>query len=214
MKVKVNIKRAMQEENERLFQENKDLRVEVAHAKDEIAILKKQLHEREEQACDDYTKVFEELRQLKPRYATVCAERDNLQAAFRQMTGWWETAISEKNNAQIKLHSAQNELADRDERVFILEQRIGMLEEENEEWRNTAEQLSAKVVSQNTEINRVTEDAYNLSQRNIELEMTVTEWMNKYSELEKRSSDSSIWEIMRNGLDEIKKEIEKYENEH
>ena len=97
------------EEIERLFQENKDLRVREGHTQDEI-------------------------KQLKSRLATACADRDNFEASFKQMTGWWEQATEAKVKAEQELHSTQIELADRNERVFILEQRIEMLEQENKEW--------------------------------------------------------------------------------
>lgn len=95
--------------NEELLQENKDLRVEIAHLKDEMEILHQQI-------------------------ATACADRDNFEASFKQMTSWWEQAIHEKVKVEEELHSTQVEVADRNERVFILEQRIEMLEQENKEW--------------------------------------------------------------------------------
>lgn len=96
-------------EIEKLFQENKDLRVQEGHTQDE-------------------------LKQLKSRFATACAERDNWEASFKQMTKWWEDATDAKTKAEQELHSTQIELADRNERVFILEQRIEALEQENKEW--------------------------------------------------------------------------------
>ena len=151
------------EEIERLFQENKDLRVREGHTQDE-------------------------LKQLKSRFATACAERDNWEASFKQMTGWWEQATAAKVKAEQELHSTQVELADRNERIFILEQRIEMLKQENEEWRNTAEQLSTKVCEQNAEINRVTGEAYDLDQKNLELEMTITELRNAVSALKEENA--------------------------
>ena len=65
--------------NEELFQENKDLRVEVGHLQDEI-------------------------KQLKSRLATACADRDNFEASFKQMTGWWEQATEAKVKAEQELH--------------------------------------------------------------------------------------------------------------
>lgn len=110
----------LEKEIERLFQENKDLRVREGHTQDE-------------------------LKQLKSRFATACADRDNFEASFKQMTGWWEQATAAKVKAEQELNSTQIELADRDERVFILEQRIKTLEQENKELRETADNLSAKV---------------------------------------------------------------------
>lgn len=174
--------------NEELFQENKDLRVEVGHLQDEIKMLRHQVEAYEQEAenwVEDH-RVMLELREeqaeytdkLKSRLATACADRDNFEASFKQMTGWWEAAIAEKNNVQSELRSTQLELKDREERVFILEQRIEMLERENRELRSMADQLAAKVVTQNAEINRVTGEAYDLDQKNLELEMTVTELRN------------------------------------
>ena len=107
-------------EIERLFQENKDLRVQEGHTQDE-------------------------LKQLKSRFATACADRDNWEASFKQMTKWWEDATDAKVKAEQELSSIQIELADRNERVFILEQRIEALEQENKELRETTDNLSAKI---------------------------------------------------------------------
>lgn len=103
-------------EIEKLFQENKDLRVGMSHAQDEI-------------------------KQLKSRFATACAERDNWEASFKQMTKWWEDATDAKVKAEQELSSIQVELADRNERVFILEQRIEALEQENKEWAHAVSAL-------------------------------------------------------------------------
>lgn len=137
--------------NEELFQENKDLRVEVGHLQDEIKMLRHQVEAYEQEAenwVEDH-RVMLELREeqaeytdkLKSRLATACADRDNFEASFKQMTGWWEAAIAEKNNVQSELRSIQLELKDREERVFILEQRIEMLERENRELRNAVSAL-------------------------------------------------------------------------
>jgi len=106
-------------EIEKLFQENKDLRVQEGHTQDE-------------------------LKQLKSRFATACADRDNWEASFKQMTKWWEDATDARVKAEQELSSIQIELADRNERMFILEQRIEALEQENKELRETADNLSAK----------------------------------------------------------------------
>ena len=104
---------AAHQEIERLFQENKDLRVQEGHTQDE-------------------------LKQLKSRFATACAERDNWEASFKQMTKRWEDATDAKTKAEQELNSTQIELADRNERVFILEQRIETL---NKEWAHTVSAL-------------------------------------------------------------------------
>lgn len=114
----------MEKEIERLFQENKDLRVSEGHLQDEVE-------------------------QLKSRLTTACADRDSLEASFKRMTSRWEEVTREKTEVKEELQSTQIEIADRDERVFILEQRIEMLKQENEEWRNTVEQLSTKIFNQN-----------------------------------------------------------------
>lgn len=151
------------EEIEKLFQENKDLRVQEGHTQDEI-------------------------KQLKSRLATACADRDNFEASFKQMTQWWEATTVKKTQIQNELHSTQIELKDREERIFILEQRIEMLEQENKEWRNTAEQLSTKVSNQNTEINQVIGEVYDLDQKNLELEMTIVELRNAVSALKEENA--------------------------
>lgn len=109
----------MEKEIERLFQENKDLRVREGHTQDEI-------------------------KQLQSRLATACAERDNWKTSFKQTAGWWDQAINAKTEVEQELNSTQIELADRNERVFILEQRIEMLEQENKELREEVARLTTE----------------------------------------------------------------------
>lgn len=125
-------------ENERLLQENKDLRLA------------------ESRALSDKKKAEEDFYSIKGKFADVCAERDNWQSSYKQMVQGWLDAGKKQREAEQEAAALVIELKDREERIFILEQRIEMLQEENEEWRDTAEQLSTKVVNQNAEINRVT----------------------------------------------------------
>lgn len=83
---------AAHREIERLIQENKELRLAEARilsdkkkAEADLSALKKQMHDQEEKACDEYTKVFEELVSLRSKFSDTCAERDNLQAAYKQV---------------------------------------------------------------------------------------------------------------------------------
>lgn len=145
-------------EIEKLFQENKDLRVREGHTQDEI-------------------------KQFKSCLATACAERDNWEASFKQMTKWWEDATDAKTKAEQELNSTQIELADRNERIFILEQRIEMLEQQNKEWEQTTNSLAIKVVEQVNEINHATEEAYDLDRKNLDLEMTNTKLQNEVDRL-------------------------------
>ena len=180
-------------ETEKLFQENKDLRVGMSHAQDEIKMLRHQI-EAYEQEADNWTedhRVMLELREeqakytdkLKSKLATACAERDNWEASFKQMTKWWENATDAKTEVEQELHSTQIELADRNERIFILEQRIEMLEQQNQEWEQTTNSLATKVVEQTNEINHATEEAYDLDRKNLDLEMTITELQNEVDKL-------------------------------
>lgn len=192
MKVKVKVKRTQveemlheslcsaHEEIEKLFQENKDLRVREGHLQDE-------------------------LNQMKSRFATVCAERDNWQSSYKQMTHGWLDAGQKQREAEQEAAALVVELKDREERIFILEQRVEMLQEENEEWRNAAEQLSTKVVNQEAEINRVTEDAYDLSQRNLDLEMTITELRNA---ADIHAEEKAAFETAVRSFDQTRKEYE------
>lgn len=91
------------EQNEVLFQENKDLRVREGHLQDE-------------------------LKQLKSRFATACANRDNWEASFAQVTSWWEQSIATKNKAENEACALRDALNDRNARVDELEQRNQWLE--------------------------------------------------------------------------------------
>jgi len=170
--------------NEELFQENKDLRLSESHLRDELNLISQQSEAHRQKMIEK----DKEIDRLRAKIATACADRDNFEASYKQMTQWWETATVKQTQAKNELHSTQIELKDREERVFILEQRVEMLKQENEEWRNTAEQLSTKVCNQNAEINRVTSEAYDLDQKNLELEMTVTELRNAVSALKEENA--------------------------
>jgi chromosome segregation ATPase len=209
MKVKVNVKHvplnqtekflndAMSEvladldaayrENERLLQENKDLRLA------------------ESRALSDKKKAEEDFYSIKRKFADICAERDNWQSSYKQMTHGWLDAGKKQHEAEQEAAALVVELKDREERIFILEQRVGMLQEENEEWRDTAEQLSTKVINQNAEINRVTEEAYDLNQKNLELEMTIIELRNA---AEIHAEEKAAFETAVHSFNEARKDYE------
>lgn len=174
-------------ENERLLQENKDLRLA------------------ESRALSDKKKAEEDFYSIKRKFADVCAERDNWQSSYKQMTHGWLDAGKKQRETEQEAAALVIELKDREERIFILEQRIEMLQEENEEWRNTTEQLSTKVVNQNAEINRVTEEAYDLSQKNLELEMTIIELRNA---AEIHAEEKAAFETAVRSFDEARRNYE------
>ena len=122
----------MEREIERLFQENKDLRVQVGHLHDELANAKAsaeiQRGFREEMA--------EEIEALEKELAK--SESDSSQG-MNAMVKFWEEAVREKNKAEERAEEYRIALMESDCRVDECEKRMNWLSKEVLDWKATAE---------------------------------------------------------------------------
>lgn len=125
-------KAEMEREIERLFQENKDLRVQVGHLHDELANAKASVEIqrgfREEMA--------EEIEALEK--ALVKSESESSQG-MNAMVKFWEEAVTEKNKAEERAEEYRIALMESDARVDECEKRMDWLSKEVLEWKATAE---------------------------------------------------------------------------
>lgn len=133
----------MEREIERLFQENKDLRVQVGHLHDELANAKASVEIqrgfREEMA--------EEIEALEKEL--VESESESSQG-MNAMVKFWEEAVTEKNKAEERAEEYRIALMESDCRVDELEKQLAWARNQNDEWaavaqglRNTIEEKEA-----------------------------------------------------------------------
>ena len=138
----------MEREIERLFQENKDLRVHVGHLRDELenakASVEIQRGFREEMA--------EEIETLEKELAK--SESESAQG-MNAVVKFWEEAVSEKNKAEERAEEYRIALMESDCRVDELEKQLAWVREEvarltNE--RDTAVNENAELIEENAEL--------------------------------------------------------------
>lgn len=138
-------------EIEKLFQENKDLRLEESHLRDDLACAQAQIESqrqailhRDEQMLDQ----FEEIKAWSSKYATVCADRDNLEAAYKQVQESISKMVCDFSETRKELENEVKRvckekqdlfswLADKDEEIAAL-QRVA---DENEERKDEITEL-------------------------------------------------------------------------
>lgn len=159
----------MEREIERLFQENKDLRVEVGHLNDEINMLRQQNETRRQIICER-DKLIQELNEQvqasedelenthcdlvnqKQLQEEMCNTIDDLRIKLAKsekessqgmsaMAKFWEEAISEKNKAEERAEEYRIALMESDCRVDECEKRIEYLENEVRQTEAIANQV-------------------------------------------------------------------------
>lgn len=103
----------MEREIERLFQENKDLRLSESHLKDELNLVRQQ---------------------SEARRKVICSTQ-----GMNAMVKFWEEAVTEKNKAEERAEEYRIALMESDCRVDECEKRMDWLSKEVLEWKATAE---------------------------------------------------------------------------
>lgn len=172
----------MEREIEKLFQENKDLRLSESHLRLEVNILRQQSEARRQVICErdkliqelneevqasndelenvqcdlvDHVKLQEEMcdtiDDLRTKIAHACADRDNFEAAYKQVLQWWEAAQSKAVKAEAAADEYRIAAMESDCRVNELEKQLEWARNKNEEWaavaqdlRNTIEEMKAQ----------------------------------------------------------------------
>lgn len=157
----------MEREIERLFQENKDLRLSESHLKDELNIVRQQSEARRQVICER-DKLIQELNDQiaadEEELANAKASAE-IQRGFREemaeeiealekelaksesessqgmnaMVKFWEEAVREKNKAEERAEEYRIALMENDCRVDECEKRMDWLSKEVLEWKATAE---------------------------------------------------------------------------
>lgn len=164
---------AAHREIERLIQENKDLRLAEARtlsdkkkAEADLSALKKQMHDQEEKACDEYTKVFEELVSLRSKFSDTCAERDNLQAAYKQVQASISQIVLNFDEDRKTLEAEIKRVCDEKQDLFI---QIEDAEQEAARWKRSADQ-NAELAQEEIQTNeRLTKQIVDMGHRIDEL---------------------------------------------
>ena len=137
----------MEREIERLFQENKDLRVSESHLMNEVHILRQQSEVRRQKMVEK----DKEIDHMRTKIANVGADRDNFEAAYKQVLQWWEAAQSKVVKAEATADEYRIALMESDCRVDELEKQLAWVRDKNDEWaataqglRNTIEEMKAQ----------------------------------------------------------------------
>ena len=159
-------KAEMEREIERLFQENKDLRLSESHLRDDLNLSQQQSEARRQVICER-DKLIQELNdqitasetdaefwkkaaaenaelaeQNIARVANVGAERDNFEASYKQVLQWWEEAQSKAVKAEAAADEYRITAMESDCRVNELEKRIEWLQNERKLYENNVERLT------------------------------------------------------------------------
>lgn len=149
-------KSEMEQIIESLFQENKDLRVQVGHLRDELNLSQQQSETRRQVICerdkliqelnDQITaqeEEYEEASKAMDKYSThlakIGAERDNFEASYKQVLQWWEEAQSKAVKAEAAADEYRIAAMESDCRIDECEKRMDWLAKEALEWKTTAE---------------------------------------------------------------------------
>ena len=157
----------MEREIERLFQENKDLRVYVGHLHDELSLAQQKSEARRQVICER-DKLIQELNDQiaadEEELANAKASAE-IQRGFREemaeeiealekelaksesessqgmsaVVKFWEEAVREKNKAEERAEEYHIALMESDCRVDECEKRMNWLSKEVQEWKATAE---------------------------------------------------------------------------
>ena len=129
----------MEREIERLFQENKDLRVYVGHLCDELSLAQQQSEARRQIICER-DKLIQELNdQIAADEEELAKSESESSQGMSAVVEFWEEAVREKNKAEERAEEYRIALMESDCRVDECEKRIDWLSKEVLEWKATAE---------------------------------------------------------------------------
>lgn len=179
-------KTEMEREIERLFQENKDLRLSESHLRDEVNILRQQSEARRQAICER-NKLIQELdEELANTKASVEIQRgfreemaEEIEALEKELTKsesessqgmnamvkFWEEAVREKNKAEERAEEYRIALMESDCRVDELEKQLAWVREEVARLtyeRDTAVNGNAELIEENVELRENLDAATNI----------------------------------------------------
>ena len=210
--VKQEVYEAEQAEFERLFQENKDLRLAESHLRDDLACAEAQI-EAQRQAIlhrdEQLLNQSEEIRAWSSKYATVCADRDNFEAAYKQVQASLTQVICDFSETRKELENEVKRvckekqdlfswLADKDEEIAALQH----VAEENEERKDEITELR----DENCNLVLKLESAEKVIE-SLETQLTRTELHNTL--LENRLEETTA-ELVKHELNHYKDEAEEW----
>ena len=145
----------MEREIERLFQENKDLRVHVGHLRDELNLSQQQSEARRQVICER-DKLIQELNdQIAADEKELAKSENESSQGMNAMVKFWEEAVKEKNKAEERAEEYRIAAMESDCRVDELEKQLAWVREEvarltNE--RDTAVNENAELIEENAEL--------------------------------------------------------------
>ena len=129
----------MEREIERLFQENKDLRVYVGHLCDELSLAQQKSEARRQVICER-DKLIQELNdQIAADEEELAKSESESSQGMSAVVKFWEEAVREKNKAEERAEEYRIALMESDCRVDECEKRMNWLSKEVQEWKATAE---------------------------------------------------------------------------
>ena len=230
--VKQEVYEAEQAEFERLFQENKDLRLAESHLRDDLSGAKARIEaqrlailHRDEQLLNQ----SEELKAWSSKYATVCADRDNLEAAYKQVQesmaqmarNFNETRKELENEVKRVCKEKQDlyaQLADKNEEIEAL-QRVA---EENEKHKDEItefydENCNLLLKLENTEkvIESLSTQLTRAELHNTALESRLEETLSKFAELQIEYNElNEDYDALAKAKREYAEEIDRLRNEN
>ena len=145
------IKADMEREIERLFQENKDLRVYVGHLRDELNLSQQQSEARRQVICER-DKLIQELNdQIAADEEELAKSKSESSQGITTMAKFWEEAVTEKNKAEERAEEYHIALMESDCRIAELEKQLEWVRDKNDEWaavaqglRNTIDEMKAQ----------------------------------------------------------------------
>ena len=195
----------MEREIERLFQENKDLRLSEAHLKDQLNIIRQQSEARRQIICERDRLIQELNDQIAADEEELAKSESESSQGMNAMVKFWEEAVNAKNKAEERAEEYRIALMESDCRVDELEKQLEWVREEvarltNE--RNTAVNENTALtfdvndlrdkceVEHNLRVeaekayDKVASEAYDMHQQNINLVVDNTRLENKIEELE------------------------------